>query len=139
MISSENLIFLVSGFFAGAIIGLIISIAFQKFFFFFFTRKVEQISESALYSNSNRFLDLADKYFRRLADDAKNGFDKSTDPVKEALGKYEKSLWEMEGDRQKAFGSISTQLIEMAKAQHNLQLQTDNLVKALRVPHVRGR
>ena len=84
-------------------------------------------------------MDLADKYFRRLADDAKNGFDKSTDPVKEALGKYEKSLWEMEGDRQKAFGSISTQLIEMAKAQHNLQLQTGNLVKALRVPHVRGR
>jgi DNA recombination protein RmuC len=135
MISFENLIFLAAGFF----IGVIVSIILQKLFFFFLAGKIKQISESALYSNSNRFFDLADKYFRRFADDAKNGFDKSVDPVKEALGKYEKSLWEMEGDRQKAFGSISSQLIEMAKTQQNLQLQTGNLVKALRVPHVRGR
>ena len=135
MITFENLSFLVSGFIAG----IIISILLQKFFFFLFSRKIEQISENALSSNSNRFFDLADKYFRRFADDAKNGFNKSIDPVKEALGKYEKSLWDMEGDRQKAFGSISEQLIEMARTQQNLQLQTGNLVKALRVPHVRGR
>ena len=135
MVSFENLVFLAAGFF----IGVIISIILQKFFFFSFAGKIKQISERALYSNSNRFFDLADKYFKRFADDAKNGFDKKVDPVKEALGKYERSLWEMEGDRQKAFGSISSQLIEMAKAQQNLQLQTGNLVKALRVPHVRGR
>jgi DNA recombination protein RmuC len=139
MVTSENLIFLVSGFFIGAIIGLIISIVLQKFFISLFSGKVKQISEIALASNSNRFFDLADKYFKRFADDAKQGVGKSVDPVKEALGKYEKSLWEMEGDRQKAFGSISTQLIEMAKAQHDLELQTGNLVKALRLPHVRGR
>ncbi|MCD4743519.1 MAG: DNA recombination protein RmuC [Desulfobacteraceae bacterium] len=135
MITFENLIFLVSGFIAG----VIISILLQKFFFFLFSGKIKQISENALSSNSNRFFDLADRYFRRFADDAKNGFNKSIDPVKDALGKYEKSLWEMEGDRQKAFGSISEQLIEMARTQQNLQLQTGNLVKALRVPHVRGR
>lgn len=135
MITFENSIFLVSGFIAG----VIMSILLQKFFFFLFSRKIKQISENALSSNSNRFFDLADKYFRRFADDAKNGFNKSIDPVKDALGKYEKSLWEMEGDRQKAFGSISEQLIEMARTQQNLQLQTGNLVKALRVPHVRGR
>ncbi len=139
MITPTNLIFLVSGFLAGALIGLIVSIVLQKIFFFFFAKKVEQISENALSSNSNRFFNLADKYFRRFADDAKNGFDKSVDPVKEALGKYEKSLWDMEGERQKAFGSISAQLIEMARTQQNLHLQTGNLVKALRVPHVRGR
>lgn len=139
MITSENLIFLISGFFIGAILGLIISIVLQKFFISLFSGKVKQISEIALASNSNRFFDLADKYFKRFADDAKHGVGKSVDPVKEALGKYEKSLWEMEGDRQKAFGSISAQLIEMAKIQHNLELQTGNLVKALRLPHVRGR
>ncbi len=135
MISFENFIFLVTGFF----IGVIIAIVLQKMLFSLFSGKIKQISENALSSNSNRFFDLADKYFRRFADDAKNGFDKSVDPVKDALGKYEKSLWEMEGERQKAFGSISNQLIEMAKTQYNLQLQTGNLVKALRVPHVRGR
>ena len=135
MISFENFIFLVTGFF----IGVIIAIILQKMLFSLFSGKIKQISENALSSNSNRFFDLADKYFRRFADDAKKGFDRSVDPVKEALGKYEKSLWEMEGERQKAFGSISNQLIEMAKTQHNLQLQTGNLVKALRVPHVRGR
>jgi DNA recombination protein RmuC len=139
MITSENLIFLVSGFFAGAIIGLIISVVFQRFFFSLISGKIKQISENALASNSNRFFDLADKYFKRFVDDAKHGFNKSVDPVKEALGKYEKSLWDMEGERQKAFGSISAQLMEMARAQQNLQLQTGNLVKALRVPHVRGR
>ena len=135
MISFENFIFLVTGFF----IGVIIAVILQKFLFSLFSDKIKQVSENALSSNSNRFFDLADKYFRRFADDAKNGFDKSVDPVKDALGKYEKSLWEMEGERQKAFGSISNQLIEMAKTQYNLQLQTGNLVKALRVPHVRGR
>ena len=135
MISFENLIFLVTGFF----IGLIIAIVFQKIIFSLFAGKMRQISENALSSNSNRFFDLADKYFKRFSDDAQKGFKRSVDPVKEALGKYEKSLWEMEGQRQKAFGSISNQLIEMAKNQHDLQLQTGNLAKALRVPHVRGR
>ncbi len=135
MISFENLIFLVTGFF----IGLIVAILFQKIIFSLFAGKMRQISENALSSNSNRFFDLADKYFKRFADDAQKGFNRSVDPVKEALGKYEKSLWEMEGQRQKAFGSISSQLIEMARNQHDLQLQTGNLAKALRVPHVRGR
>ena len=82
MITFENLVFLVSGFIAG----VIISIFLQKFFLFLFSGKIKQISENALSSNSNRFFDLADKYFRRFADDAKNGFNKSIDPVKEALG-----------------------------------------------------
>ncbi len=135
MITYENLLFLVAGIFSG----IVLSIVLQKFFFSAFAEKIRQISENALASNSNRFFELADRYFRRFVHDAKNGFNKSVDPVKEALGKYEKSLWDMEGDRKKAFGSITEQLIEMAKNQHNLQLQTSNLVKALRVPHVRGR
>jgi DNA recombination protein RmuC len=135
MISFDNFIFLITGFF----IGLIVALVLQKFLFSILSGNIKQISEHALSSNSNRFFDLADKYFRRFADDAKNGFEKSVDPVKEALGKYEKSLWEMEGERQKAFGSISSQLVEMARTQHNLEHQTGNLAKALRVPHVRGR
>ncbi len=135
MITVQNFIFLGFGFFAGVLVAIVL----QKFFFTAFSGKVEQISENALASNSNRFFDLADKYFRRFSEDARRGFDKSVDPVKEALGRYEKSLWDMERDRQKAFGSISSHLVEMAKTQTNLQLQTGNLVKALRVPHVRGR
>ncbi len=139
MITSDNFIFLISGFLAGTAAGLIFSIIFQRLFLFFFSKKISQISENALALNSNRFFNLADKYFKRFANDAKNDFDQSVKPVKEALGKYEKALWDMEGQRQKAFGSISAQLFDMARTQQNLQVQTGNLVKALRVPHVRGR
>jgi DNA recombination protein RmuC len=135
MILFDNLAFLVAGFF----LGIIIAVLLQKVFFSIFAGKMEQLSENALSSNSNRFFSLADKYFKRFVDDANKDFVRNVSPVKHALEKYEKSLWEMEGHRQKAFGSINNQLIEMAKAQHDLELQTGNLAKALRVPHVRGR
>jgi DNA recombination protein RmuC len=45
----------------------------------------------------------------------------------------------MEKDREKAYGSITERLLEMGRQQNLLHLETGNLVKALRVPHVRGR
>ncbi len=45
----------------------------------------------------------------------------------------------MELDREKSFGSLTAQLLEMASTQNSLRKETANLVKALRLPHVRGR
>jgi len=89
---------------------------------------------------------LADKYFSTYVKEAKKDFDikgndilRTIDPVKKTLDKYEAHLNIMEKDRQKAFGSISEKLLEMGKNQTLIHIETGNLVKALRVPHVRGR
>jgi DNA recombination protein RmuC len=61
------------------------------------------------------------------------------DPVRKTLDRYETHLNAMEKDREKAYGAITEKLMEMGRNQHLLHLETGNLVKALRVPHVRGR
>ncbi len=134
-ITPENLFFLA----AGLLLGLGISFAFHKLFLSVFSGKMERISEKTLFSNTDRFLELADKYFSRFADEAKQEVTHKIEPVKHALEKYESALGKMTLEREKSFGAISAQLAEMAKTQHNLHVETGNLVKALRVPHVRGR
>lgn len=64
---------------------------------------------------------------------------KTIDPVQKSLDSYEQRLNIMEKERERAYGSITQQLLDMGQSQNNLNLETANLVKALRVPHVRGR
>ncbi len=64
---------------------------------------------------------------------------KTIDPVQKSLDRYEQRLAVMEKERQQAYGSITEKLLEMGRGQNNLNIETANLVKALRVPHVRGR
>ncbi|WP_457553061.1 DNA recombination protein RmuC [Desulfobacula sp.] len=112
----------------------------------FFSKKLKSLSHEALFDNSTRFLEIADKYFSSYVKEAKKDFDikgneilGTIDPVKQTLDKYEAHLNIMEKDREKAYGSISEKLLEMGKNQTLLHIETGNLVKALRVPHVRGR
>ena len=141
-ISIENLYYIGAGLFLGALLCLLL----QKIWFSLFAKRLKNLSADALQANSKEFLELADKYFSLYVKDAKKDLDikgseiiKSVDPVKHALEKYETRIGLMEREREKSFGSLSTQILEMAKAQHALQKETGNLVKALRVPHVRGR
>lgn len=141
-ISIENLYYLG----AGLLLGVLLCLLLQKIWFSLFAKKLKNLSNEALQANSKDFLELADKYFSLYVKDAKKDLDikgseiiKSVDPVKHALEKYETRIGLMEREREKSFGSLSTQILEMAKAQHALQKETGNLVKALRVPHVRGR
>lgn len=113
---------------------------------FFSSKQFKSFAEEALFSNSSRFMELADRYFSSYVREAKKDFDakgdqliQSVEPVKQTLDRYEKHLYEMEKDRENAFGSISQRLLEMGRTQNLLQMETANLVKALRVPHVRGR
>ena len=64
---------------------------------------------------------------------------KTIDPVQKSLDRYEQRLAVMEKERERAYGSITEKLIEVGRSQNNLNIETANLVKALRVPHVRGR
>ncbi len=89
---------------------------------------------------------LADQYFSSYVREAKKEFEvkgdellRTIDPVKQTLDRYETRLGIMEKDREKAYGSITERLLEMGRTQTLLHMETNNLVKALRVPHVRGR
>ena len=89
---------------------------------------------------------LADKYFSSYVKEARKDFDikgsevlRVVEPVRKTLDKYEAHLRVMEKEREKAYGSITEKLLEMGRNQRLLNVETGNLVKALRVPHVRGR
>ena len=142
MTSLENLAYLGIGFFVGVFVCSILA----RSGILFFSKKLKTLSHEALFDNSTRFMELADKYFSTYVKEAKKDFDikgndilRTIDPVRKTLDQYEIHLNTMEKDREKAYGSITEKLLEMGKNQTLLHVETGNLVKALRVPHVRGR
>lgn len=91
-------------------------------------------------------MELANQYFSSYVREARKDFDikggqvlDTIEPVKKTLDRYETHLAVMEKDRENAYGAITEKLLEIGKTQSLLHLETGNLVKALRVPHVRGR
>lgn len=138
----ENLICLGIGFCAGVFVCVLLA----KSGALFFSKKLKSLSNEALFENSTRFMEFADRYFSSYVKEARKDFDikgneilKTIDPVKQTLDKYENHLNIMEKEREKAYGSITEKLMEIGRAHNNLHIETANLVKALRVPHVRGR
>lgn len=142
VVSLENLAYLGAGFFLGLLVwGILVRLGVL-----FFSNKLKTLSSEALFDNSNRFMALADRYFSRYVQAAKNDFDvkgneilRTVDPVQKTLDRYEAHLHAMEKDRENAYGAITEKLLEMGRHQTLLHIETGNLVKALRVPHVRGR
>ncbi len=131
---------------AGLGIGIIATVVAAKSGFLFSSKKFKNFTDEALIANSSRFMELADKFFSSYVREARKDFDikggeilKTVEPVRQILDRYELRLTEMEKEREKAYGSISQKLLEMGRTQNLLHLETANLVKALRVPHVRGR
>ncbi len=59
-------------------------------------------------------------------------------PINEALKRTEEQIRALEKSREQAYGSIHAQLRSMTQTQEALQLETRNLVTALRRPEVRG-
>lgn len=110
------------------------------------TDTYKAISANALEKNNQAFLDLANTTFSKYLESAKTDFDlrsKSVKdvvlPVKEALEKYDEYVRSVELEREKAYGGLSEQVVSLAKTQNDLHKETGRLVKAMRVPHVRGR
>ena len=104
------------------------------------------ISASALKENNRTFLDLAETTFSRYMEVAKSDFNVRSKevknivvPIKDSLDKYDRHIQAMERSREKAYGGLSQQILSLAETQQTLQKETGKLVKALRVPHVRGR
>ena len=104
------------------------------------------ISANALRENNQTFLDLAKTTLSKYMEAAKGDFNMRSKevknivvPIKDSLDKYDQHIQAMERSREKAYGGLSQQVYSLIETQQTLQKETGNLVKALRVPHVRGR
>lgn len=103
------------------------------------------LSGQALRNNNEEFLRLAQenlKQFQVHADaqlqQKEQSIDNLVKPIQEALAKTELQIQAMEQARKEAYGSLSKHLETMTLTQNQLQLETRNLVQALRRPEVRG-
>ena len=104
------------------------------------------LSATALKDNNQVFLDLAQSALARQLDATRNDLaqrsqavDGMLQPIREALDRYDHHTLSLERAREKAYGELSQQLHTLAETQDLFHKETGKLVKALRVPHVRGR
>jgi len=104
------------------------------------------VSTTVLRENNQSFLDLANVTLSKYLDGAREDFshrrqavENLIEPVQKTLNRYDAHVNAMELAREKAYGSLSQQVVSLIKTQDALHRETGRLVKALRLPHVRGR
>lgn len=105
----------------------------------------QALSGEALRHNNEAFLNLAKVTFESLQVEAKGdlvqrqqAIESVVKPLQETLHRYDDQLRQLEQSRQAAYGGLDQHLKYLAESQQRLQLETGNLVKALRAPAVRG-
>jgi DNA recombination protein RmuC len=111
-----------------------------------FENSFKSLSADALKSNNQSFLDLAKASLAEFQQGAKGDLEKRqvaidalVGPVRASLDKVDEKIALLEKARDLAYGEIRQQFTQMAEVQVQLRDETNNLVKALRQPHVRGR
>ncbi|MEA3291286.1 MAG: DNA recombination protein RmuC [Pseudomonadota bacterium] len=104
------------------------------------------LSRDALRENNRSFLQLArqsmDNFHLRAESDLKlreQAVENLVRPLEQSLVRAEQQMREFDQGRRQAHGELNSQLRLMADSQNQLQLETRNLVQALRRPEVRGR
>ena len=104
------------------------------------------LANRSLASNSENFLRLAEQNLSAQQERAKRelgerekAVENLVKPLRDALAAAQKQIGELEKSRSEAYGGIKSQLETMQLSQQSLAQETQNLVKALRRPEVRGR
>jgi DNA recombination protein RmuC len=104
------------------------------------------LSADALRSNNQSFLELAKENLQKFQENAKGDLDKRrlaidelVKPLRDSIDKVDNKIGELEKTRAGAYSELREQVKALATSQSQLQAETGNLVKALRIPHVRGR
>jgi len=104
------------------------------------------LSATALKENNQVFLDLAQSALARQLDTARSDLAQRSqavetmlEPIRDALKRYDQQVVSLERARENAYGELRQQLQTVAESQDLFRRETGKLVKALRVPHVRGR
>jgi DNA recombination protein RmuC len=105
-----------------------------------------QLSAAALARNNAQFLELAHARLNEARQAAtgeleqrKAAIDQLLSPLRDQLSRYEQGLSRLELERQRAYTSLTEQVRHLSESQERLQVETRNLVTALRVPATRGR
>ena len=109
-------------------------------------REFQAISAKALRENNEAFLNLAQTKLETFQSEARGDLEQReravenlVAPINETLARYDQQVQSMERSRSQAYGSLSRQVESLLVSQQKLESETGKLVKALRVPHVRGR
>jgi DNA recombination protein RmuC len=104
------------------------------------------LSADALKSNNQSFLELARTTLEKFQESAKTdlsarqkAIDELVKPLRESLEKVDGNIAVLEKTRVSAYATLTEQVKSLATTQGQLQMETANLVKALRAPQVRGR
>ncbi len=109
------------------------------------TQAFADISNRSLRANSDTFLKLAEQNLETRQAKVESNFEKRekaveelVKPIKDAIQASHHQITELEKARSEAYGGIKSQLESMQLNQKSLTQETQNLVKALRRPEVRG-
>ena len=103
------------------------------------------LSSDALRNNSRTFVELAEQTLKHVTTAADGDLAKRqqaiellVSPLRESLGKVEKQIQDVEKQRTDAYAALREQVETMGKSSEKLQLETTQLVAALRAPQTRG-
>ena len=106
----------------------------------------QALAADALKNNNQSFLDLAKTNLEKFQSEAagdlaarQKAVENLVAPINDSLTKVDEKIRQIEIDRSQAYGTLLQQVQSLAATEKALQLQTGNLVTALRAPHVRGR
>ena len=104
------------------------------------------LSAEALQASSASFLQLAGQALEKVQEGARGDLERRQQaigalvtPVREALGRFEVQVGEIEQRRAGAYSELREQVRSLGEAQALLRQEAGNLVRALRAPQVRGR
>jgi DNA recombination protein RmuC len=110
------------------------------------TESFKALSAEALKNNNQSFLELATTKLDKFQEAAKEDLSvrhkaihETLKPVKESLEKFDLKIEQIEKHRTETYSTLAEQLRSLSSSQTTLQRETSNLVKALRMPNVRGR
>ena len=110
------------------------------------TRAFSELANQSLKANSENFLRMAEQNLgthqekaKRELSEREKAVEELVKPIRDALQASQKQIAELEKARSEAYGGIRSQLESMQESQKSLAQETQNLVKALRRPEVRGR
>ena len=110
------------------------------------TDAFKALSAEALEGNSQSFLELAKSSLEKFQAEAKGDLKERqkaveglVSPIRESLSRVDYQIQEIEKARREAYGGLHEQVKSLIATQEKLHSEAENLVRALRVPSVRGR
>ena len=101
--------------------------------------KFQSLSNEIFQRNSQSFLQIAEQRFDKLHEVAKNDLNHKEKNLKEILERYEKRIEEFSKEWVIKSSNLDQHLKTLFQNQIQLRQEAQNLSKALRQPHVRGR